>query len=170
MITLFGASLYQALQEVECAEPDVGQLLRKMVSMQPTDRPSTTQLIKAFKQIRASQIVTMATAYQYHFEYVSFRKKLRLSERWQPWCCRENLKRPIHVLWSTTTLQIDIQVQEAQIPEGTAVATYLNMRNLRLNHNLIQKSDLLSYLHYSTRDAVGLHSDTAPRPTGIEPV
>jgi hypothetical protein len=45
----------QALQAVECAEPDVGQWLRKMVSMQPADRPTTTELIKAFKQLRKLQ-------------------------------------------------------------------------------------------------------------------
>lgn len=54
-------SRYQALQVVECAEPDVGRLLRKMVSVQPGDRPSTTQLIKAFKQLRALQGFTLAS-------------------------------------------------------------------------------------------------------------
>ena len=44
--------LLDALQVIECAEPDVGRWLRRMVSMQPADRPSTTELIKGFKQLR----------------------------------------------------------------------------------------------------------------------
>ena len=124
-------SRYQALQVVECAEPDVGRLLRKMVSVQPADRPSTTQLIKAFKQLRALQGFTQASRvclqpYTHHQYDVHIRKSI-LTWRMVPYmhtvfcCCRTNLKWAIVLFWAVATVPSNIQVQEAQIQKGPAL-------------------------------------------------
>ena len=47
------------LQVVERSEPDVGGLLRRMVSTTASDRPSAIQLIKAFKQLRMPRLLSL---------------------------------------------------------------------------------------------------------------
>lgn len=81
--------LLDALQVVECAEPDVGRWLRRMVSMQPADRPSTTELIKAFKQLRKWQL------YSIIYNVCVAASHPCLSVR-----CRQNVERTVLVFWA----------------------------------------------------------------------
>lgn len=58
-MTRRAACALQALQVVERSEPDVGGLLRRMVSTTASDRPSAIQLIKAFKQLRMPRLLSL---------------------------------------------------------------------------------------------------------------
>ena len=45
----------QALQNIEQTEPEVGKLLRAMISTKPGDRPSANELLAQFKNMGESK-------------------------------------------------------------------------------------------------------------------